>query len=58
MTVADIKQGDAFSEGNIALLRSEKNLSPGLHPRYLPVILGRPARRDLPAGSGVRWEDI
>jgi sialic acid synthase SpsE len=58
MTVADVQTGDVFSPANIALLRSEKNLSPGLHPRYLPVILGRPARRDLPSGTGVRWEDI
>ncbi len=58
MTVADVRRGEAFSRRNTALLRSEKNLSPGLHPRYLPVILGRPARHDLPSGSGIHWEDI
>jgi sialic acid synthase SpsE len=58
LTVSDIRTGETFSRKNTALLRSEKNLSPGLHPRYLSVILGRPARHDLPSGTGVRWEDI
>jgi sialic acid synthase SpsE len=58
LATADIRMGEPLSEKNIAPLRSEKNLAPGLHPRYLPVVLGRTARRDLPSGTGLRWDDI
>jgi pseudaminic acid synthase len=30
----------------------------GLHPRYLDQVVGRPARRKLPAGWPITWEDI
>jgi sialic acid synthase SpsE len=58
LAVRDIARGETFSADNVALLRSEKNLSPGLHPRFLPVVLGRQARRDVPSGKGIAWEDL
>jgi pseudaminic acid synthase len=30
----------------------------GLHPRYLEQIIGRPARRRIPAGWPVTWDDV
>ncbi len=53
-----IEAGETLREGNIALLRTEKILTPGLHPRYLPHVLGRKAERRIEAGEGLRWEDI
>jgi len=43
---------------NIALLRSEKNLKPGLDPEYLPALYGRTASRHIPSGKGITWEDL
>jgi sialic acid synthase SpsE len=53
-----IKVGEVFSERNLALLRTEKVLRPGLGPELLPAIMGRVARRKLPSGEGVEWEDV
>lgn len=50
--------GEIFSVGNIALLRTEKILRPGLEPGLLPAVLGRRARREIPAGEGILWEDL
>jgi len=30
----------------------------GLHPRYLELVVGRAARRDIPAGHPITWEDV
>jgi len=54
----DIKIGETFSEANLALLRTEKVLRPGLEPELLPIVLGRKAARDLPSGEGLEWEDV
>lgn len=54
----DIKRGEAFAEADLALLRTEKILRPGLDPELLPAILGRRAARDVPSGEGVEWEDV
>ena len=53
MAVSDIKKGDILTQDNTALLRSEKSLSPGLPPDYLPLILGRRASTDIPSGKGI-----
>jgi sialic acid synthase SpsE len=50
--------GERFSMDNLALLRTEKVLRPGLEPRILPVVLGRHAARDIPDGEGVEWADL
>jgi len=53
-----IKAGEIFTEENLAVLRTEKVLRPGLPPCFYEKILGRPARRNISAGEGVEWEDI
>jgi sialic acid synthase SpsE len=42
----------------VAVLRTEKVLRPGLPPRFLEAVLGRTARADIPAGEGIRFEDV
>ncbi len=53
-----IAKGDIFSEKNLALLRTEKILRPGLEPSLLTAVLERKARRDIPSGEGIEWEDV
>jgi len=54
----DIEQGELLKSSDYAVLRSEKNLRPGLEPRWEKVIEGRAARNFIPAGEGIRFEDI
>jgi N-acetylneuraminate synthase len=53
-----IPEGECFSPENTALLRSEKNLRPGLPPDMWDKILGHPASRRIPAGEGIEWDDV
>jgi pseudaminic acid synthase len=52
--VKDIKKGETFTRENIKAIRPGF----GLHPKYLPEILGKKACRDLSKGDRLRWEDI
>ncbi|MCL1928217.1 MAG: N-acetylneuraminate synthase family protein [Treponema sp.] len=54
----DIAEGETIKPEMIAVLRTEKILRPGLHPRYESAILGRKARNTIPAGEGVRFQDV
>lgn len=55
MAVADIVKGESFTEENTALLRSEKELRPGLPPEFYPEILKRKAIGKIDSGSGITW---
>ena len=39
-------------------LRSERNLAPGLHPRYWDVVLGARTTRPLSEGEGLGWSHL
>jgi len=54
----NITEGETISPDMIAVLRTEKILRPGLHPRWEKQIPGRKARNFIPAGEGIRFEDI
>lgn len=58
LAISDIKAGEIISSENVALLRSEKNLIPGLPPESLSVISGKHAVRDIQNGSGLSWDDV
>ncbi len=58
IAVRDIAKGEILSQGDIALLRSEKNLNPGLTPEYLQVITGHRVRRNIRSGNGIEWHDL
>ncbi|MFP4384626.1 MAG: N-acetylneuraminate synthase family protein [Spirochaetia bacterium] len=53
-----IPAGTILAAGDFRCLRSEKNLPSGLHPRYIPVILGARTVSEIPAGHGIRWEHL
>jgi N-acetylneuraminate synthase len=54
--VRDITAGESLTRENIAVLRCG-NLMPGLEPGYFEEILGRCARRHIPAESPIRTDD-
>jgi len=54
----DLKAGEVLTEDNCALLRTEKNLKPGLRPELFKVVLGKRVVRDVESGEGIQWEDI
>lgn len=56
--VRPIMKGEPIKAEDVAILRTEKLLRPGLHPRWLEQVIGRTARQDIPAGEGIRFEDI
>jgi len=56
--VRDIRKGEILTEANIALLRSEKNLIPGLPAEEYMDLLGKKAARNIPDGTGLSQQDI
>ncbi len=52
--VRDVKQGDEFTHENVRSIRPGH----GLSPKYLNVVLGRRASRDLSAGTPVEWTHL
>ncbi len=53
-----IPRGETFTRENVAALRTEKILRPGLDPALFDVVLGRRAARDVPDGEGIEWGDV
>lgn len=54
LAVRDIAAGEAITEDSVRVVRPGS----GLHPRYREIVVGRIARRTIPAGHPVTWEDI
>ena len=50
--------GTVLSAANVAILRTEKNLRPGLGPEHLEIVLGRVVVRPVDAGAGIVWDDL
>jgi sialic acid synthase SpsE len=54
----DIAAGEVLKKGDYAVLRTEKNLRPGLEPCWEKAVEGKTARNFIPSGEGIRFEDI
>jgi sialic acid synthase SpsE len=54
----DIQPGEIIKPEHFAVLRTEKILRPGLPPSWAERICGRQARQFIPAGEGIRFEDV
>jgi sialic acid synthase SpsE len=54
----DIQAWQIIAAADIAVLRTEKILRPGLHPRWEDRVIGRKAAQGIPAGEGIRFEDL
>ena len=56
--MASMKKGSPIAPADIGVLRTEKVLTPGLHPDFLDTVIGSTLTRDVSAGEGVAWEDV
>jgi sialic acid synthase SpsE len=54
----DIQPGETIQASDFAVLRTEKILRPGLAPPWAAALCGRTARQFIPAGEGIRFEDV
>lgn len=54
--IKNIDKGDILTEENIAILRSERNLTPGVHPRFFKKILKTRLQKPVKYGQGITWE--
>jgi sialic acid synthase SpsE len=54
----DIMAGETIGADMFAVLRTEKILRPGLPPSWAGRIIGRKAGAFIPAGEGIRFEDL
>jgi N-acetylneuraminate synthase len=50
--VADLKAGDVLTRANVRSIRPGL----GLPPKHLEDVLGRRVNRDVPRGTGLRWD--
>ncbi|MFH1894718.1 MAG: N-acetylneuraminate synthase family protein [Patescibacteria group bacterium] len=57
-TIKDIKKDEKLSKNNIAVLRAERYLKPGIHSRYFNIILGRKTVRPVKKYNGLQWEHL
>jgi len=48
----DVKAGEELTDRNVRVVRPGR----GLPPKYLDIVLGRKAKRDLPKGAPLSWE--
>ena len=54
----DMKKGEIICAEDVAVLRTEKILTPGLTPDWLDKVIGSVLARDVEDGAGVQFEDI
>jgi sialic acid synthase SpsE len=54
----DIAAGETITADMTGMLRTEKILRPGLPPAWGERVIGRKAKSFIPAGEGIRLEDI
>ena len=50
--VENVKNGEEFTPRNVRSIRPAN----GLHPRYLPEILGKRAKLDIEKGTPLSWD--
>ncbi len=53
-----IARGARIGAADVAILRTEKVLRPGIAPEFMGIVVGAIARRTIPPGEGVEWADI
>ena len=53
----DMKKGEIIGADDVAVLRTEKILTPGLTPDWLDKVIGAKLSRDVESGQGVQKED-
>jgi len=56
--VRDMSAGAVLGTEDVAVLRSEKNLSPGIEPQYLENVSGARLAQSISAGAGGQWNHL
>jgi len=54
----DIRRGHTIAADDVAILRTEKVLRPGIGPEFLRHVVGVEAKRDISDGEGIEWADV
>jgi sialic acid synthase SpsE len=54
----EISPGERIGEADVAILRTEALLRPGLGPEFLGLVVGARAKRRIPDGEGIEWADL
>ncbi|HZQ06084.1 MAG TPA: N-acetylneuraminate synthase family protein [Anaerolineae bacterium] len=58
LTIRNIEEGQVITADDVRILRAERNVPPGLLPKYWDVVVGARAAREIPAGRGLVWDDV
>lgn len=53
-----LPKGHVLKLSDMAILRTEKQLRPGLSPEFFEALKGHTLGQDIPAGEGIRFEDL
>ena len=53
-----MKAGEVISEGDVAVLRTEKILTPGISPEFLDDVIGKSLACDVEDGAGLQFSDL
>ncbi len=54
----DLKKGHIITKNDIAVLRTEKILSPGISPEFIDIVTDAKLTKDVYDGDGVQFSDI
>ena len=55
-TIKDIKKDEKINKNNAVILRAERFLAPGIHPRYYDLVLGKRVVKPIKKHTGLQWE--
>ncbi|WP_230391625.1 MULTISPECIES: N-acetylneuraminate synthase family protein [unclassified Oceanispirochaeta] len=53
-----LERGTVLNPENCCIVRTEKKLTPGMHPRFFDEIMGRRVNRTIPSGEGISEDDL
>lgn len=56
--VKSMKKGEKIKTEDVAVLRTEKILTPGISPKFLEKVIGSTLKNDVKSGSGVLFSDF
>lgn len=53
--IKDIKRNEKLTKNNTDILRAERYLRPGIHPRYYDLVLGKKVNKIIKKNTGLQW---
>ena len=58
IAMRDLSTGETIRHDDVAALRAEKNVRPGIEPRFLEIVRGAVVAEPVRAGEGVVWSSV